>query len=439
MIDYLKKIIRSQSRLYLLLLAIFILLAAFEFVLLAIYSCFETNDALGQNGILRMLPFIAIFISFFLTLLINNYFIENKNEEFSIILLSGCRLKEILFYIIIQFGLLIVIADTIGFFVGYAMMYQLNQTLDYVFYYHMNTIYIVFFALLVCKLLYIFVLNFGKFIRIKLDIADYLSCHSSKTSKPNYFSAKFLNHKDDKRHHFPVSKFLITIIGCLFIVSGIQEILTDQETMNLPIYFAFALCGEVILINTTIPLIFDLLHDRILLKSPKLLMILSNTIDLSNVLVSMINILACVIPICLSNFFFERTTLEMKTVTMICFYILLIIILLSFMIRFTIYIPKTSTNIATSKALGFHLKDLHFINMMVVVMIMIMIVIFPVILYGILLKRAFLLSYISYSLMIQLIASYLIIFLILGVYMIVHYYVMTKEAYRDVKYLNRSE
>ena len=91
MILYLQKIIKSQRKLYLIILFILTILSALEFVLLGIYSSFTDLSNL-YFIILRLISAIAIFISFFLTLMINNYFIENKcsYEKYNIITYIKC-------------------------------------------------------------------------------------------------------------------------------------------------------------------------------------------------------------------------------------------------------------------------------------------------------------------------------------------------------------
>lgn len=432
---YLKKIIKSQHRIYLIIMFILTLLSALEFVLLGIYSSFSSNSDF-YFIMLRLISAIPIFISFFLTLMINNYFIENKYEEFSIILLSGCRTKSIIEYIILQFGMLFVLADMIGFGVGYILMKIVNHIQSYYFHYSIVTVAFSYLGILVCKIIYVFMINFGKFIRIKLNIADFVTRHTSLTSQKQYFSGRLLK---DEKHKFPVKAFLVSLIAVVFLVMSIQGLFDYNNEALLPVYFMCFLFGEVMMINTTIPLLFDFLHDRYLMKAPKLIMILANIMHLSKVLISLINILACVIPVCLSNFFFGIMNDEILAVTMICFYILLIMISLSFILRFQVYLPSIETDIATLKAIGYQYQQLMFIYKGVVAGFMVIVIIFPMILYSLLLYRAYLLSYISISLVFILIISYLTVFTLLAIYMLCEYHQTVKEAYNDVKYLNRSE
>lgn len=237
MILYLKKIIKSQMKIYITIMSILTILSSFEFVLLGIYSCFSSNQGYDYL-LLKFIPAIAIFVSFFLTLLINNYFIENKNEEFSIILLSGCRTREVLSYIVIQFGMLFVGSDILGFILGLGLMKMINYIQSYTFVYSLPTIFYTFCGILVCKIIYVFLLNFGKFVRIKLDIADYISHHTSSTSKPSYFSSRLLS--ENNNHKFPIKAFLTTAGGIILILLSIQGLFDNNNDTLLPIYFAFS-------------------------------------------------------------------------------------------------------------------------------------------------------------------------------------------------------
>ena len=192
MILYLMKIIKSQKKIYITVLSILTLLSSFEFVLLGIYSSF--SQELNLNNILiRLISSIAVFVAFFLTLMINNFFIENKYEEFSIILLSGSRTRTVIQYIVLQFGLLFVLADLLGIGLGYIFMEIVNRIQPYQFVYSVSSLLFVYAGILICKIIYVLMINLGKFVRIKLNIADFLTHHTSMTSKKNYFSGKLFH------------------------------------------------------------------------------------------------------------------------------------------------------------------------------------------------------------------------------------------------------
>lgn len=435
MILYLKKIIKSQKKIYITVLSILTLLSSFEFVLLGIYSSFS-HEMNINNILIKLISSIAVFVAFFLTMMINNFFIENKYEEFSIILLSGSRTRAVIQYIIVQFGILFLLADLLGIGIGYLLMEIVNAIQPYQFVYSGSTLLFAYAGILLCKIIYVLMINLGKFVKIKLNIADFITRHTSMTSKKNYFAGKMFN---SDRRKYPIKELLVTAIGIFLLVMSIQGIFDRNNDSLLSIYFAFFLAGEIILINTTIPLVFDFLHDRYLMKAPRLILILANIMQLSKVLIAMINIMAVVIPICLSNFLFGIMNNEIKIVTILCFYILLIMIVLSFILRFQVYLPAIETDIATLKAIGYQYRQLLFIYNKVVLGFMLIIVILPLILYSLLLYRTCQMGYLSSQLVIILIFSYFIVFTLLAIYMMYAYHLTVKEVYHDVKYLNRSE
>ena len=173
MFDYLKKIIKSQWKMYSFLILILLCLSSFEFVLLCIYSCFEINQGI-DTILLRFIPTLGVFVSMFLTLLMNNYFLESKKEEFSIILLSGCRNREIIFYIIVQFGVLFLIGDFLGGVLGIGLMKIINLYSKYYFYYIYDRVFYLYIAFFICKIIYVYMINFSQFIQIA-DLVDRLS------------------------------------------------------------------------------------------------------------------------------------------------------------------------------------------------------------------------------------------------------------------------
>lgn len=428
MFDYLKKIIKSQWKMYSFLILILLCLSSFEFVLLCIYSCFEINQGI-DTILLRFIPTLGVFASMFLTLLMNNYFLESKKEEFSIILLSGCRNREIIFYIIVQFGVLFLIGDFLGGVLGIGLMKIINLYSKYYFYYIYDRMFCLYIAFFICKIIYIYMINFSQFIQIKMSISDYLTHHQQKTSKVSF---KIKKQK-------PIKEILITILAVLMIVFSLQGLFQIENSTLLPIYFIFFLMGELILINTTIPFMYDLLHDSYLLKNPKGLMVLSYVMNLSKVLGSIVYVLSVVVPVCLVVYFFKIDSLAYVSVSNISYIMMLLMMFICFILRFQVYLPQIHQEIVVKKALGFRFKEIQSIYRDVAVVFVLLIDIFPFILYGTMLYLAYLQNQITYNNMLLLSLSYLILFLIYGCYINYQYQKTIKEVYFNVKYINRSE
>lgn len=438
MFTFIKKICAGQKKMYITMLCTISLLAGFEFLLLAIYTL---NI---DNIILRLIPSIAIFASCFLTILINNYFVESKTEEFSIILLSGRNLKQILQYVVIQFGGLFLFAAIMGILLANLFMQAINQVMSFtnqsfhIAFPIMDTIFI-YLALFIIKLLFILLFNFGRFTRIKMSIANYMNHVEEKESKPNYFSQFEITRGTKKKTRFPIAKCLSSLFAVFLLVTSITGIINNEAGDNSVFYFAFSLMAEIIIINTTLPLLFNIFHDSFFLKHPVAFMVVTQLIDLSKVMVSMININACLIPIFFSLFPVATLDTSGQTTLIICYFILLGIMLVSFIVRFSVYLPKRANDIATSKALGYSAKNLQHIHTMEMLSFFVFIIALPAVIYSTILYLGYVQQTLSLVVVCLLMGGYLIIYLILTLYMTISYKQITKEVLGDVKYLNRSE
>lgn len=435
MLTFIKKIIAGQKKIYVIMLIILSILASFEFLLLAIY----TSSA--DNILLRIIPGLAVFVSCFLTILINNYFTESKTEEFSIILLSGRNTKQILKYIIIQFGVLFVLATIIGFILAYLLLLGFTWCIplfdsQYSFSLSLFETSYTYLAVFGTKMMFVLLFNMATFTKIKISISKYMKHTVQEESKQNYFSDFMPYHKKKK---FPVGQCITTILAILLIISSVSNIIKNSNTDFLIIYFASSLLGELLLINKTIPLLFDIFHDRYLIKHPVLLMALTQVMDISKVMASMININACMIPIIFSLFPLASLSTNGLTTLMLCYFILLGIMLLSFIVRFSVYLPTRYQDIATIKALGFSKKDIRKTQQIELLLFFIFIIAIPAIIYSFILYQGYVMKTIALSIVYALLVSYIVLYIVLIIYMLISYRTMTKEVINDVKYLNRSE
>lgn len=421
---YLEKIIMSQKKFYLLILIILTILSTFTVTLLSIYNSFGD---LIDNMLLRLIPTMGIFVALFLTLMINKYFINYKKEEFSIILLSGCRNKEIIKYILIQFCLLFLISDSLGFGLGIILNNILDKIYPSLLQYHIIEVGYYYLAIIFCKMIYICFINYGVFIRIKLSIADYLTNHSQKTSK---LSFNLSNKKT-------IKEIFISLIGIAFIVLSMMGLFDSSSLLF--VYYSLFLIGLLIIVVTTIPFIFDLIHDRYLLNNNIWLMALSYFINFSNVLISDILVLLAVIPFCLVGFFIDTNNNLLINVSTINYFINLIMIFICFILHFKVYLPDIYKDIAVKRAIGFTSKEIKTIYTRLALIFIFMIDIIPCILYSIMLYQSYINNIINKNMMFILIISYLLCFIIFGIYMLYQYNLSVREVYEDVRYLNRSE
>lgn len=439
MLTFIKKIITSQKKIYITIALVLTILSSLEFTLIAMYA---SNSEVATTTMISIICTMTLFVSCFITLFINNYFVDSKTEEFSIILLSGRNLKQILKYIIIQFGTLFMGSACIGAGLGIGIINVINLFISAngapLFQFSLNQTFFVFISYIIIKIIYIFLLNFGKFITIKLDIAKYMNHTVDESSKPNYFSSFApLNIKNKKK--FPIGKFLETILAIYILYACFTGIMSHVDVSTMVMYFAFSLCAEIFILNSTIPLLFDILHDRFLLKHPILLLGMSQLMNLSKIMISLININALVIPMMFIILFLEYSTPLVEAVITICFFILIIIMLLSFIFRFAIYIPTKARDIATLKALGYKRKQIYQAQHIEIFFFILFVIGLPFITYSTILYQGYALQYIGMQTIYLLLVAYLSLCIILSGYMIINYGQLTKEVLLDVKYLNRSE
>ena len=444
MITFIKKIISGQKKLYLGMLAVLSLLCSFEFICIVMYSTSNIKTDFYNGFMLQTVTGIVIIIAFALTLFVNNYIINNKNEEFSLILLCGRNIKQVIRYILIQFGLLFLLAYVIGFVIGWGWVYLFNFIYNTKVVIRLDTIMMIYGALFITKMIYIVMIDMGKFTRIKTDIAGYMNHVPRKTTNANPFvlmsTGINMQGKKVKKHQMiPMGKIMTSLMGIALVLIGFTPMVTSIEGTELPVYFAFSLAGEVTIINTTIPLLFDLLHNKVLLKSKNWIMSLSNLKDISSVMAAMINISSIVVPIIFFFLYIQGISVAVQNAMMMSFFALMVSMFLCFIIRFMIYLPTRAPVIATMRAMGYSKKNIFKIHNQEMLVFILLIVLFPISIYGFLLYQSYLAGIIPYSTFITMILIYIVAYAVMSIYMIIGYRNLIKEVYDDVKYLNHSE
>lgn len=444
MITFIKKIISGQKKLYLAMLIVLSLLSSFEFICVVMYSTSNITTDFYNGFTLQLVTGIVIMVAFALTLFVNNYIINNKTEEFSLILLCGKNMKQVIRYIMIQFGLLFLLSYILGFAIGWGWVYLFNIIYDTSVVIRYETILTIYFALFVTKMIYVLMIDMGKFIRIKTDIAGYMNHVPRNTTNANPFvmmasGLDMSNKKTSKMKMIPIKKIVVTALGIMFIIIGLTPMLTSIESSNLPAYFVFSLTGEVLIIDNTVPLLFDLLHNKVLLKSKNWIISLSNLKDISQVMTAMINISVIVVPVIFFFLFLQELSIEVQNAMMMSFFALMAAMFLCFIMRFMIYLPSRASVIATMRALGYSKKNIYKIHYQEMLVFILLIVIFPIAIYGTLLYQSYLANIVPYSTFVTMISIYIMFYSIMSIYMIISYRNLIKEVYDDVKYLNHSE
>lgn len=442
MITFIKKVVASQKKFYLGLLIILSFLASFEYISVVIYSGAVSLNNFIDQFILQTVTGIVIMIAFILILFVNNYLVEHKTDEFSLILLMGKNTKQVLRYIMVQFGLLFLLSYLLGAVIGSGLLLLYQQLYVETVMGTIDSIIFVYGALFITKIIYVVVIDFGKFLRIKMDIASYMN-HVPETTNFNPFAvfssgSKLADVNTKQIISANIGKVFTLIIGCFFLYIGLSQLLSDNG-QNIAVSYTFSLAGELIIINKFIPLLFDLLHNKVLLKSKDWLMILSNLKEVSKAMSVMINISSIVVPIIIAFLYLQNVSVVVQNAMLVAFFALMAGMFLCFIIRFMIYIPSRANVIAMMKSLGYSKKNIYQIHIKEILIFALLFIVFPIIIYGLVLYQSYLNNMIAYNTLITMLLVYIGLYAIMTVYMILSYYRLIREVYNDVRYLNRGE
>ena len=306
MLTFIRKVYHNRKKEYHLLLIILIFLSAFEFSFLAMYDAFTHFEfPIETRASLNAIPALPAFIAFILSAFVTKYFIINKKQEFSILLLSGRSPKDLFTYLMIQFGGLTAIAFLIGIALGNGIMYIINYTLSGTSSVQMNyqvpTVILYNFCFVIFTLLVILAISAHQFVRLDTDLAKYVS-HKSVLAKPPYKPQMSAIHKKKT----PIFSIIISCFIVFLTVQSLFQLMnSDLSFQNLLMSFVYALAGIILIVNTTIPLIYDLMHNSILLKHPILMNGLSHFSEFSRVMATLMNLNVCIIPIIIFLLFFS--------------------------------------------------------------------------------------------------------------------------------------
>ncbi|WP_294581841.1 FtsX-like permease family protein [uncultured Thomasclavelia sp.] len=442
MITFIKKVIAGQKTFYAGLLVILSFLASFEFISVIIYSGAASLNNFIDRFMLQIVSGIVIMISFVLILFVNSYLVEHKTDEFSLILLFGKNTRQVIVYILEQFGLLFLLSYLLGALIGSVWLLIYRQIFTELLTFDSSTIISVYAALFITKIIYVLVLDLGKFLQIKLDIASYMN-HVSKTTNYNPFavfsSGTLVDISKKQIIGANIGGALLVVIGILFLYIGISGIIANNSPAELAFSFAFSLAGELIVINKLIPMLYDLLHNKILLKAKNWIMVLSNLKDVSLAMSMMINLSSLVVPIIVMFLYLQNISVTVQNAMLVIFMALIAGMFLCFIIKFMIYIPSRANVIAMMKALGYNKKNIYWIHIQEMIIFTLLFVLFPIVIYGLVLYQSYLNNMIVYQTFISMLAIYVGLYIIMTVYMIVKYCRLIEEVYNDVKYLNRGE
>lgn len=442
MLTFIKKIVIHQKKDYLLLLSILTLIASFEFCFIAMYDHLSRLDLKIDWMTFRaiaFIPFLTLMIAVVLSVFVAKYFIQNKKHEFSMLLLFGRKPKDLFLYLIIQYGTMSLIAFFLGFILGILIMkginiYLIHIHMNYIFQYHFLNTFFLYTFFLIFTVIFILAISAQQFTEIDTHIIETINHKNMQKVTPYMISMS----RHDQKRKVPTGQIISSLFTLYIFFYSLYALATDSLFENKFIYFALFLISIASIINTFIPLLFDLFHST-LLHHPLLFNSISSFIDLTNQLVSIANIHSIVLP---TMFILVLMSGDMSYITPFiipCFIMMLIMLLLCFIIKYSLYIKSIMHIYATQYALGYSPSKLFQISIFKNLLFLILVIFIPfVYIYSLgdyIITHQFLTSQVMYSLE----CLYLVLYTLLMIYIILKERHCIKEVINNVKYLNRGE
>lgn len=113
----------------------FILTTIFIFCFFSITFHPATNIKLGKDdsSLVTIIAVLVILVSMMCVFIANDFYVENKKKDISIILMSGASVYQIGFYLFIQSMLLMLLAIPLGIFIGHSILPLLSIFLKELF------------------------------------------------------------------------------------------------------------------------------------------------------------------------------------------------------------------------------------------------------------------------------------------------------------------
>ncbi|MFV0393574.1 MAG: FtsX-like permease family protein [Coprobacillaceae bacterium] len=113
----------------------FILTTIFIFTFFSIIFHPETNINLGKDDstLVTVIATVVMIVAMMCVFLANNFYINNKKKDISVMLMSGASVYQIGIYLFVQSMLLIIIAIPIGMIIGYLLMPVLSNLFNDLF------------------------------------------------------------------------------------------------------------------------------------------------------------------------------------------------------------------------------------------------------------------------------------------------------------------
>lgn len=422
MIQFILNIVKGNKKEYLTTILTLSLIYSFCYIFLSMYDVIfniQTGNADMDIGI-DIINLFCVALGVIVIFIVVSYFVENRLQEYAILLMTGRKFNEIIKYILVHFSIILSLGCVIGSLLG--IIFENIMNMIYLAY-HINLYlsypsFFLYFTLFIIILMLILAYNISTFNKVEVNINNYLR------NKVN------VSYKMPKKRKYRYLVF--TLIGFLFVFNSFTGI--KDMSVSSVLMFIGSIIGVILIVKYLILFIYYTFHDSLILSHKKIMFIFNNFIELSSIIMK-INIINCIImPIVLvSTILIDVEILKMIIISYYC--ITLMMIFICYIFKLNSYCKGLTSKINTLKALGYDIKDMYSIYNVQVILFLATVLI-PIIIYSISLMNV--LHQSNGVILMILVLSYFFIFLILVVYMFIKFRFTIKEAFGNVKYLNRS-
>lgn len=442
MFTFICMVFKNKKKDYSMLLLILTILMSFEFCFLAMYDSF-THLNLDSYLLMSInsIPALSTFIALTLSIFVIKYFINNKKQEFSLLLLSGRKPKDLFSYLMIQFGILTLISLILGIGIGQGIMLFIQSiinyfSLPYILTYNLMNVLFIYICFLCILIVGILAVASRQFVTLDTNLSAYLSHKSISNIKivPMKISA------NSSQKKFPYIPIIISALFLYITIDHIGRLMNPQiDLYNLVSSFAISLAGIIFIMNMLIPLLYDILHDYVLLKHPILLNGLAQFNSFLKTLMTLLNLNACLLPVLLFLLFFSNQNGLVQVILVPCFIMSIIMIVLCFILRFSIYNKQQLSSLSILNAVGYQPKQLLSISLIKNTIFTIFGILIPFFLLYQLFIKAINEGFINQQLGMTLMVFYIVVYIGLVLLIMIKEYTTQKEVINHVKYLNRGQ
>lgn len=419
------KMMKGNKKEYLLLMSVLSLVVSFLYVFLSLYDVMadiHTADLVSNMGI-DFINFIALCLSVVTVIVVNYYFIEERTQEYALLLLTGRNRKEIVFYIFIQFGSILFLSFVLGGVLGAIWIVLMNRFYMIMgFDFMINQPFILLYILLfiVC-MLFIIVFNIARFNHIEIKINDYLRNKiQTSTRVPKKATTQYL---------------IMSLLGFMFIFSSHQLTLSQDITISSIICFIGVIAGIILVSTSLIPFIYYSFHNTLVLKSKKVMFIFNGFMELISTIEFPFILNCLMIPILLISILALEIEV-LKYVMITCYLFVLLIIMICFILQFNLYNKSLIYKLDILKSLGYRKNNVKMIQFVQVILFFIVSILLLISFSG-LLYKGYLQGIINSQMFILFVGSYIFVYLSICIYMNVKFNQSIKEAYSYEKHFNR--